>query len=75
VKCYRFLPSMFVGHKSSAGTATRCGLDGPKPIPEAERSKARVYGFDSASVCCKSFAGVACSNPVGGMDVCVVCCQ
>ena len=32
----------------------------------AERSKARACG--------RSLAGVAGSNPVGGMDVCVVCC-
>ena len=31
----------------------------------AERSKARVCG--------RSLAGVADSNPAGGMDVCVVC--
>ena len=67
MKCYRFLPSMFVGHKSSAGIATRCGLDGPKPIRVAERSKARVCG--------RSLAGISGSNPVGGIDVCVVCCQ
>ena len=35
------------------------------PIPVAERSKARVCG--------RSLAGVAGSNPAGGMDVCVVC--
>ena len=33
----------------------------------AERSKARVCG--------RSLAGVAGSNPAGGMDVCVVCCK
>ena len=33
--------------------------------PVAERAKARVYG--------RLLAGVAGSNPVGGMDVCVVC--
>jgi hypothetical protein len=32
------------------------------PIPVAERSKASVYG--------RSIAGIACSNPVGGVDVC-----
>jgi hypothetical protein len=37
-----------------------------KPIPIAERPKTRVCGL--------SFAGVAGSNPAGGMDVCVVCC-
>ena len=36
-----------------------------KVIPVSERSKARVCG--------RSLAGVAGSNPVGGMDVCVVC--
>ena len=40
---------------------------GSKPIPVAERSKARV--------CCRSLAGVAGSNPTGGMGVCVVCCK
>ena len=34
-------------------------------IQVAERSKAWVCG--------RSRAGVACSNPAGGMDVCVVC--
>jgi hypothetical protein len=37
-----------------------------KPIPVAVRSKAWVYG--------RSLAGIAGSNPTGGMDVCVVCC-
>ena len=40
------------------------------PIPVAERSKARVCGT--------SLAGIAGSNPAGGMDVCllcVVCCR
>ena len=35
------------------------------PIPVVERSKARVYG--------RSLAGVAGSNPAGGVEVCVVC--
>ena len=35
------------------------------PIPVAERSKTRVCG--------RLLTGVAGSNPVGGMDVCVVC--
>ena len=35
------------------------------PIPFAEQSKARVCG--------RSLAGVAGSNPAGGMNVCVVC--
>jgi hypothetical protein len=39
---------------------------GLKPAPVTERSKARVCGG--------SLAGVATSNPAGGMDVCVVCC-
>ena len=33
----------------------------------AERSKARVCGC--------SLAGITGSNPAGGMDVCVLCCQ
>jgi hypothetical protein len=41
------------------------------PIPVAERSK--------ACVCGRSLAGIECSNPAGGNDVCfllsVVCCQ
>ena len=42
------------------------------PIPAAERSKTFFCG--------RSLAGIAVSNPVGGMDVClsvvsVVCCQ
>ena len=32
------------------------------PIPVAERSKARAYG--------RYLAGIAGSNPAGGMDVC-----
>jgi hypothetical protein len=44
----------------------------PTPIPVAARSKAWVCG--------RSLAGIAVSNPAGGMDVClslvhVVCCQ
>ena len=57
-----------VGRDGSVGIATRYWLNGPgiesQPIPVAERSKARVCG--------RSFAGVLGSNPVGGMDVCVV---
>ena len=37
------------------------------PIPVAARSKAWVCG--------RSLAGIVSSNPVGGMDVNVVCCQ
>ena len=37
----------------------------PYLIPVAERAKARVCG--------RSLAGVAGSNPAGGMDVCFVC--
>jgi hypothetical protein len=40
------------------------------PIPVTAPSK--------ASVCGRSLAGIVCSNPAGGMDVClvsVVCCQ
>ena len=37
----------------------------PKPV--AERLK--------SSVCDRSLAGVAGSNPAGGMDVCDVCCK
>jgi hypothetical protein len=37
------------------------------PIPVAARSKAWVCG--------RSLAGILGSNPVGGMDVNVVCCQ
>ena len=42
------------------------GFDSRLPIPVAERSTSRVCG--------RSVAGVAGSNPAGGMDVCVVCC-
>ena len=35
------------------------------PVPVAERSKAPVYG--------RSLAGIAGSNPAGGMDVCLLC--
>jgi len=37
------------------------------PIPVAARSKAWVSG--------RSLDGILDSNPAGGMDVCVVCCQ
>ena len=37
------------------------------PIPVAARSKAWVSG--------RSLAGIVVSNPGGGMDICVVCCQ
>ena len=54
---------------SSVGIATRYWMDGPgiwiRPIPVAERSKARV--------CDRSLAEVPGLNPAGGMDVCVVC--
>ena len=36
-------------------------------IPVVERSKTRVYG--------RSLAGIAGSNPAGGMDVCAICCR
>jgi hypothetical protein len=36
-----------------------------QPIPVIERSKERVFG--------SPLAWIACSNPAGGMDVCVVC--
>ena len=51
---------------SSVGITPHYELDGPGivPVPVAERSKARVYG--------RSLAGIAGSNPAGGMDVCVV---
>ena len=35
------------------------------PIPVAKRSKARVYG--------RSLAGIAGSNPAGGIDGCPLC--
>jgi hypothetical protein len=58
-----------VGQDSSVGIATRYWMDCPgiwiRPIPVAERSKARV--------CDRSLAGVPGLNPAGGMDVCVVC--
>ena len=56
---------------SSVSIAIGYGLDGPRiqslAIPVAERSKARVCG--------RSLAGVAGSNPAGGMKACVVCCM
>ena len=58
------------GRDSSVGTATTYGLDGrgiKLSIPVAERSEVRV--------CVRSPAGIAGSNPSGGMDVCVVCCK
>jgi hypothetical protein len=44
---------------------SQCVTIAQSPIPAAERSKARV--------CARSLAGIAGSNPNGGMDVCVVC--
>ena len=35
-----------------------------KPIPVAARSKTWI--------CCRSFAGIAGSNPAGGVDICVL---
>ena len=59
-----------VGWNSSVGTATRYWQDHPGieflPTSVVEPSNARVYG--------RSLAGVADSNPAGGMDACVVCC-
>ena len=56
-----------VGRDSVVGVATRYELDGTgiEPILVGEWSKARVCG--------RSLAGVADSNPVGNMDVCVLC--
>ena len=58
-----------MGRDNSVGMATRYALDvlGNVPIPVALRLKARVCG--------RSHAGVAVSNPAGGMNVCVVCCK
>ena len=60
--------SYSVGCDSSVGITTRYGMNGQGiaslSITVAERSKARV--------CDRSLAGVAGSNPAGGMDVCVV---
>ena len=54
---------------SSVGTVTCYKLDGLgieyQPISVAELSK--------ATVCSRSLTWVAGSNPVWGMDVCVVC--
>ena len=60
---------MVLGWDSSVGIAKslRAGRSEYQPIPVAVRSKARVYG--------RSLAGVAGSNPSGGMGVCVVCCE
>ena len=52
------------GRDTSFGMATRYGLDRPG-IELAERSEVKVCG--------RSLAGIASSNPAGGMDVCVVC--
>jgi hypothetical protein len=58
-----------VGSESVFGIATRYGSNGSGieslPISVAERSKAKVCGL--------ALAGIAGSNPAGGMDVCVVC--
>ena len=42
-----------------------CVINYTTPVPVAERSKARVYG--------RSLAGIAVSNPAGGMDGCPLC--
>jgi hypothetical protein len=44
-----------------------------KPIPVAERSKARVCGRSLAGVAGSNRTGVTGLNLAGGMDVCVVC--
>ena len=55
-----------VDRDNSVGIETRYGLHDPGiESLVAERSKAKV--------CCRSLAGVAGSNPGGGMEVCVVC--
>jgi hypothetical protein len=43
----------------------RAGQGGDLHLPVDERSKATLCGL--------SLAGVASSNPAGGMDVCVIC--
>ena len=43
---------------------TKCQCVDPRPIPVAEWSKVRV--------CSRSPAGIAGSNPAGGMDVCLL---
>ena len=55
-----------MGWDSVVGVATCYGLGSPgiEPVTVAERSK--------ACVCSRSPAGIAGSNPSGGMDVCVV---
>ena len=40
------------------------GIYDYEPVPVAERSKARI--------CSRSPAGIAGSNPAGGMDVCLL---
>jgi hypothetical protein len=55
----------FVGRDSVVGIATCCELDSLGI--ETVRSKAEV--------CRRSIAGIAGSNPPGGMDGCVVCCR
>jgi hypothetical protein len=62
----RSLRSTFCPKRDSAReTAARIGNLWGRQIPVAERSKARV--------CSRPLAGVAASNPTGGMDVCRDC--
>ena len=57
-----------VGRHSSGAIATRCGLQGTgiesQPVLVAQQSQARICG--------RTLAGIAGSNPAGGMDVCVL---
>ena len=55
---------IFLAHSSTAGSVTlRSGMKAP--IPVAAQSK--------ACICGRSLAGIAGSNPAGGVDVCLLC--
>ena len=46
------------------------------PGQSGQRNTNKVQSeWSKARVCGRSLAGVAGSNPTGGMDVCVVCCK
>jgi len=65
--CKELYPSLKLNKKRRVVPRTTfpCAMN-ERPISEAARSKAWVYGL--------SLAGIVGSNPAGEMDVCVECC-